>query len=140
MKANQRISALALSATLLGCAVPAPEVPVSPASPTHSFDGVYSGTIRVTGVGSGGETIRSVCYTPEKITLSVTDSAFTYAQSHPRYPDNPIITYTASVARDGTVRGTSDRGTSLVGHITYGQMSGGINGLGCFYEFSAQRS
>lgn len=138
MMLNRLVPVIAALAVVAGCAAQ-PQPPIAPAQSSAAFDGTYVGTVRVTGIGAGGERVRSICQTTPAFNVTIVDSAFTYAQPHPRYPGNPVVTYSVVISPTGYVSGTSDRNGALEGRIIDGRLSGTINGSGCFYVFSAQK-
>lgn len=133
-------SAVPAALLLLVAACSAPPQPASPAAQAPiSFDGGYTGTVRVTGIGAGGETVRGICNTSPKFAVTVTNNAFIYAQPHPRYPGRPVVTYSVVISPGGYVSGTSDRNGTFDGRIVDGTLTATINGSGCFYAVSARR-
>ena len=122
------------------CAVVPPPAPLSPSQPPITFDGTYTGTVRVTGIGAGGDLVRNICNTSPRFAVTVTNNAFFYAQPHPRYPGRPVVTYSVVISPGGYVSGTSDRNGTFDGRIVDGSLTATINGSGCFYAVSARRS
>jgi hypothetical protein len=129
-----------------GCAGPAQQIQ-SAAGPSvsSSYDGRYAGTVKVTG-GSVGMSARD-CETPQGISIDVKNNQFSLAQPHPnvgestpslREKTTPV--YNATIRSDGSIVGTSGNSTAtMVGRISGTHMSGQINGLLCYYEFTADR-
>ena len=76
--------------TVLGCS-PSPKSASSdpaPSAPPVSWDGVYRGTIQITGIGSSID--RRWCETDPQMTVQVAAGKFSYAMPHPNAPDNPL--------------------------------------------------
>ncbi len=129
-------SGLALTAALAGCGGPTPVAQTAPA-PAVSYDGQYRGTVHLTGVGSG--TDRSWCDSNTTFAVDVVNNAFTFTQTHPGLPNAPPVTYSAAIARDGTLQGQSGVTGQITGQIEGSTMTGDIDGIGCAYKFSATR-
>lgn len=125
---------------LVGACTPPSQPMSSPSQPPVSFDGTYTGTVRVTGIGAGGDLVRNICNTSPKFAVTVANNAFIYAQPHPRYPGNPVVTYSVVISPGGYVSGTSDRNGTFDGRIVDGSLTATINGSGCFYAVSARRA
>lgn len=138
----KRAFVLAASAlTLWGCADPPP-----PVLPKTSFDGHYRGTVELTAPAAG--LTREQCATDRAMAVEVRGNAFTYAQPHRNLAgtgaglttESTTITYTATIAPDGILRGTSDRmGGTIAGHAGNGHIDGRIDGALCYYRFSLER-
>lgn len=124
---------------VVACNPPPQPTPTAVQAPI-SFNGTYTGTVRVTGIGAGGETVRGICNTSPKFAVTVANNAFIYAQPHPRYPGNPVVSYSVVISPGGYVSGTSDRNGTFDGKIVDGLLTATINGSGCFYAVSARRS
>jgi hypothetical protein len=123
-----------------------PSKPLDSATSTAtpvSFDGTYLGTIRVTSNSLKGAH-RNWCETPLALSLSIQHNAFSYVLAHPNLPrDDPTYSPTLeiAVALDGSFKGAPrNGGPQMVGQITGSHMEGEINGLGCGYAFTAERS
>jgi len=142
-----KLSTIVLIAAMSGCATsgppPAPPAPLPTAAPV-SFDGNYRGTIRLT--SSAGMVANSNwCDTPPAISLSVQNGAFSYVLAHPNLPQDQTgsasPTFAVTVAPDGSFDASSPNNSAeMVGRITGSQMAGQINGTGCDYAFTAERS
>jgi hypothetical protein len=134
---------LVLGATLWGCA-PRPVLP--DLGPTPSYDGHYIGSVQVSGAASGINA--SECATNPGVTFDVKNNAFAYTQPHPSVAGTaPALTvaattttYNAEIDPDGTIRGESgDVGGTISGKVAGRSISGQINGVLCYYSFSATR-
>ena len=133
-------TAMVLAGTLAGCA-PTPQPASTATQPVASFDGRYTGTVVLTGVGSGLD--RSWCEKPTGFGVDVINNAFTYSFALPNLvnmPKNANATYSATVAQDGTFQGQSDMTGVIFGRISNGAMTGTIDGVGCAYKITATRS
>jgi hypothetical protein len=136
---------LILITAMTGCATsaPPPAAP-KPAVAPVSFDGIYQGTILVTTSAAKGAQ-SNWCDTPPAISLSLQNGAFSYILAHPNVPQDSSYslspTFTVSVAPDGSFDSTSQNGEAeMIGGITGSHMEGKINGTGCAYAFTADRS
>jgi hypothetical protein len=140
---------LALAAS--GCANRAPQ-PTTPPAAAISYDGTYTGTLRVTG---GSTSVNpSDCATDPRFSVNVAGNRFSFALPHPaavgatpplRDSATPVYTtspvYTASIAPDGTIKGLSnDTNTTMDGRVAGTRMAGQVYGLLCYYAFTADRS
>lgn len=109
--------------------------------PAVSFDGRYEGSIQISGVSSN--VAQQQCATNQRLSLQVTNNAFTYHQTHTNVANlapglNP--TYTANIAPNGLITGNSgDMGGTIQGTVSGTHMSGTITGLLCSYAFTADR-
>jgi len=147
MKVFRTVAAVALGGMLFGCAGQPPSgAGAAPAPPAVSFDGMYRGTVQNTGAGSGIDP--KLCAVDPALSLQVSQGAFTYVQPHPAVVGTaPALTaaattatYSATIAADGTISGTGgDGGGTMTGRVTGGHMAGQINGVLCYYSFSADR-
>jgi hypothetical protein len=139
-----KIASAAFAATgvmllLAGC-TPEPKAPATAtvdAKPSMSWDGMYRGSIQVTGLGSGIEA--SWCETDPQMLVRVSSAAFSYAMPHPNAPGNPTPVYSGNVASDGTFTANLGSGT-MAGRITGDRMEGKIDGSVCVYSFAMTRS
>ena len=130
-----------------GCATSGPPAasPPPPAAPV-SFDGNYRGTIQLTSTSSVVSGAQSNwCNTPPVISFVLQNNAFNYVLAHPNVPQDSGYsmspTFLVSVRPDGSFDATSRNGeANMVGRITGARMTGQINGTGCGYGFSADRS
>ncbi|MDR3531319.1 MAG: hypothetical protein P4L90_12305 [Rhodopila sp.] len=134
-----------LIAAMSGCATsgPPPTSPPATAAPV-SFDGSYQGTIRLTSEASTSVQ-NNWCDTPPVMSVSVQNGAFSYVMPHPNLPqgqDHSLsLTFAVTVAPDGSFdASTVNGGAEMTGHITGSRMVGQINGSGCGYAFTADRS
>jgi hypothetical protein len=142
MKHRAGLTCLALASALCACESRMEPPPTAPAPPALSFDGTYKLSVQVTGIASGGQI--SWCDTTPAVALQVTNNAFTYEQPHPNVPaqggGSTTTIYSVSIAPDGTIRGTSSNGGVLRGQVTGNRMSGSISGIGCYYNFTAEKA
>jgi hypothetical protein len=137
------MATVAIGLAIGGC-TPQPPPPPTPA-PVVSFDGTYTGTVKLTGVGAGVP--RAGCATNPQMVLQVSKNAFTYTQTHPKATVsapgfstiNATATYTAAIAQDGSFTGQSQLAGTISGSIASGHMTGNIEGLECVYAFTADR-
>jgi hypothetical protein len=129
-----------------GCAGPPPKQQVvAPPSVVTTYDGRYAGTVR--GTGSAGSMREDDCATPPRFSIEVVNGRFSLPVSHPQVAaatpslaDRTTPVYEASIAPDGRITGRSNQtNTTLEGQVSVRHMSGQINGLLCYYEFSANR-
>jgi hypothetical protein len=130
---------LATGALLAGCAqTAAPPMPTA-AAPAISSDGIYRGTITLTGAGAGVP--GQGCATGPAMVLQVRHNAFTYTQAHPDLvaPGLGTTSYTGTVAQGGGFNGQSALGGSITGTIAGSHMAGTIDGVECVYSFTADR-
>jgi hypothetical protein len=134
-------------AVMSGCTSAGPPPASPPPTPAAvSFDGTYRGAIRLTATSTAASGAGSNwCDTPPVISLSVQNSAFSYVLAHPNVPQDPSYSLSPSfaitVAPDGAFRASSQNGEAeMVGRISGAQMAGQINGTGCNYAFTAERS
>ena len=141
--------ALGLALAASGCANRAPQPLAAPAA-AISYDGTYTGTLRVTGVST--RMTQSDCATDPRFWVNVTGNRFSFALPHPaavgatsRYNATPVYTtspvYTASIAPDGTIKGLGkDINMTMDGRVAGTRMTGQIRGLLCYYAFTADRN
>jgi hypothetical protein len=129
-----------LSTLLSACARPPQYLtaPGSPNQPAVSFDGTYQGSIRIT--DSAATVPKSWCETDRRLVLQVRSNGFTYVMTHPTVPDLPIPSYAAYIYPDGSIQGQSGDMGVMRGRLTGTHMEGVINGSGCDYAFTADRS
>jgi hypothetical protein len=106
-------------------------------APAVSWDGTYHGTVRTTALGSGMTS--TWCETEPEMVVQVKNNSFAYAMPHPNAPDNRTPVYSASIAPDGTFKGTIGSG-EMRGRVVGSNMSGTVNGSLCVYAFSIDRS
>jgi hypothetical protein len=121
-----------------GCgAVNQPPAAAPAAVPAFSFDGTYTGTIRLTSSGTSQNPRKpNWCGTPPQISLFVENNTFTYNLTRPKAPS---LIFTAVVAPDGTISGSAADGeATMFGLIAGGQISGQIAGTACNYAFAAE--
>ena len=124
---------------IAGCNTSTKSVPSGSTPPPSlvSWDGAYSGTVQITGLGSGIQ--RQWCETDPQMTVQVTGNKFGYAMPHPNTPGNPTMVYSAAIAPDGSFR--SDIGSGMMtGRITGTHMTGLIDGSACVYSFTMDRT
>jgi hypothetical protein len=82
---------------------------------------------------------RAWCETVPQAAVQISNGSLTYAQPHPRYPDAPMITCTATVTNDSKFAGTSDRDGTITGQNTSTDLTGTLTGVGCSYTLDAER-
>jgi hypothetical protein len=106
-----------------------------------SFDGTYTGTIRLTSSGMpANPNEANRCDTPPQISLIIQNNAFTYHLTHPNVPKRLSLTIIANVAPDGSISGSDVNGEAIMdGLIGGSQIAGHINGTACNYAFTANR-
>ena len=107
-------------------------------APVTAFDGLYQSTIRVTGVAPEAKGT-NVCDTPGQPIITVANGQFSYAVPHPNVPGNMTPTLLATMAQDGSFSGQDVDGT-ISGTIQGIHLAGSINGQGCIYAFSGDRT
>ncbi len=103
-----------------------------------AFDGLYQSTIRVAGTAPEAKGT-NVCDTPGQPIITVANGQFSYAVSHPNVPGNMTPNFSATMAQDGSFSGQGVDGT-ISGTIHVIHMEGSINGQGCIYAFSGDRT
>jgi hypothetical protein len=141
-----KLSAIILTAAISGCATagPPPVAPAPPAAAPVTFDGTYRGTIQLTSSAvSGAES--NWCNTPPALSLSIQNGTFKYILSHPNVPQDPNYsmspTFNVAISPGGSFDATSVNGEAeMTGGITGAHMEGRINGSGCGYKFTADKS
>lgn len=143
MKSWRCMIGLGLLVVMGGCANQAPPPSPAPTAADFPFDGSYVGTVKVTGVASGGDI--KWCDTDPNITFTVSNGTFGYTQPHPNVPftagtGNTTAVYSGSIAMDGTVRGQSQSGGVMSGTASGKHIAGKIDGVGCFYTFAADKT
>jgi hypothetical protein len=137
--------ALGLALTASGCANQAPQ-PMAPPTAAISYDGTYTGTLRLTGAGGGMH--QSDCATDPRFSVNVTGNQFSFPLSHPAavkatpsLRDSATPIYNASIASDGTIKGLSNNtNTVMDGRVSGTRMTGQVYGLLCYYAFAADRN
>jgi hypothetical protein len=137
--------ALGLALTASGCANQAPQSMAPPAA-AISYDGTYTGALRVTGAGGGVN--HSDCATDPRFSVNVTGNQFSFPVSHPAMVkatpglrDAATSIYNASIAPDGTIKGLSNEtNTVMDGRVSGTRMTGQVYGLLCYYAFAADRN
>jgi len=137
--------ALGLALAASGCTNQAPQPMTAPAA-AISYDGTYTGTLRVTGATTSVNP--SDCATDPRFSVNVTGNQFSFPLRHPaalkatpslRDAATPI--YNASIAPDGTIKGISnDTNTVMDGRVAGTRMTGQVYGLLCYYAFAADRN
>jgi len=136
---------LALGLAASGCANQAPQ-PMPPPMAAISYDGTYTGTIRVNGAATSMK--ESDCATEPRFSVNVAGNQFSFPLPHPavsrstpslREAATPV--YNASIGPDGTIKGLSNNtNTPMNGRVSGTRMTGQIDGLLCNYAFTADRS
>jgi hypothetical protein len=125
---------------IAGCA--GPMVPARSGAPASTsvtaFNGSYRTTIRVTGTSAAAQGT-NWCDTQGQPVVTVANGQFTYAVPHPNVPGSMTPTFMATMAQDGSFSGQSVDGT-IAGQVSGAQMTGTINGQGCIYGFSGNRT
>jgi hypothetical protein len=137
--------ALGLALTAWGCANRAPQPVAAPAA-AISYDGTYTGTLRLTGASTSMN--QSDCATDPRFSVKVTGNQFSFPLPHPAaVKDTPSLrdsatpVYNASIAPDGTIKGLSnDTNTVMDGRVSGIRMTGQVYGLLCYYAFTADRN
>ena len=133
------LTAVVAVIAIAGCSPPPQSVSSGSTAPPPavSWDGAYSGTVQITGLGSGIQ--RQWCETDPQMAVQVSGNKFSYAMPHPNTPGNPTMVYSSSIAPDGSFR--SDIGTGVMsGRVTGTQMTGLIDGSSCVYSFTMDRT
>jgi hypothetical protein len=134
-----RTSCVILTIAISGCnAVGQPPPALPAAAPVaFSFDGTYTGTIRLTSSGTSANPHQANwCDTPPQISLTIYNNAFTYQLTRPGLS----LRLAANVAPDGTISGSDVNGEAVMdGLIGGSQIAGHINGTACNYTFTANR-
>ncbi len=136
------VLALGAALALGGCGDKAPPpLAAAPANP-FPFDGSYRGTVTLTGISSGGK--REWCETDPVIAFTIASGTFAYVQPHPKVPltagtGSATANYTVNVAYEGTLHGQSNGGGNISGRVSAGHVTGTINGIACFYTFTADK-
>ena len=137
--------ALGLALAASGCANRAPQ-PTAPPAAAISYDGTYTGTLRVTG---GSTSVNpSDCATDPRFSVNVTGNQFSFPLPHPAMVkatpalrDSATPIYNASIAPDGTIKGFSnDTNTTMDGRAAGTRITGQVYGLLCYYAFTADRN
>jgi hypothetical protein len=138
---------IVLIAAMSGCAPAAsPPVPTSSMAAPVSYDGDYRGTIRLTAASSVVSGVASDwCNTPPAISLSVRNNAFSYILVRPNLPggsnDTFSIAFETRVLPGGFFQTSSRNGEAqMKGSITGSRIAGQIDGTGCSYAFTAEKS
>ena len=112
----------------------------------NSYDGTYTGTIRLTG---GSTSVNpSDCATDPGVSVNVTGNQFSFPLPHPvmvkaspALRDRATPIYNASIAPDGAIKGFSnDTNTTMDGRAAGTRMTGQVYGLLCYYAFTAHRN
>jgi hypothetical protein len=134
-----RLAAVIAVIASAGCGSPPKLASSDPPSsvPSVSWDGVYRGTVQITGLGSGMDT--KWCETDPQMTVQVVGGKFSYAMPHPNVPANPTPVYPATIAPDGSFLSDIESGV-MTGQVTGSHMTGTIDGSACVYSFSLVRT
>ena len=111
-----------------------------------SYDGTYTGTLRVAGTSTSLNP--KDCAADPGFSVTVTDNKFSFPLSHsalikatPSLSSTPIPIYNASIASDGTINGfSSNNNTVMDGRVVGTRMTGQVYGLLCYYAFAANRN
>jgi hypothetical protein len=129
--------ALGLSMCLFAC-----NSPVSPDPPTQAVqapppapvpvDGDYNGMMQLV----SGPSER--CGTQDIFGLQVRDHGFRYVLNQPQVPWRPKVTFSVSIAPDGSFHAAS--GAAYIdGSLSQGHMQGQVVGDSCGFQFEADR-
>ena len=114
------------------------EPPPLPLLPTNAFDGRYVGTVSISSTTAAVP--RDYCSTDSRLVLQVRNNTFSYQMPHPNVPGNPTPSYTGFIYPDGRLQGQSGVTGIMSGRVTGPHMEGVIQGSGCDYAFTADRS
>ena len=143
---GRAVLSLAAGIATASCAGPAPQSrPAAVPRAAVSYDGRYEGTIRVAG-GSVSMNPQE-CAAPPRFAVEVRNNRFSLAQPHSDVAagtsslrDSSTPVYNATVRPDGTISGISNEtNVPIEGRISGAHMVGQINGLLCYYDFTADR-
>jgi hypothetical protein len=141
--AISRTPSVILIIAISGCGAIGQSAPALPAAApvAFSFDGTYTGTIRLTSSSTSANPYEANwCDTPPQISLTIQNNAFTYHLTHPKVPKGLSLTIAANVAPDGSISGSDANGEAAMdGLIAGSQIAGHINGTACNYAFTANR-
>ena len=136
----ERLALLLLTGATAACTTTQATTPppAAPAVQPVSFDGRYTGSIRVT------RSHNNWCETAPTFSFVIQNSTFTWTLTRPNLPRAELYnpTFQVSVGPDGVfdVEGGNGDLTSLKGRITGSHMAGDIDGKYCGYVFSADKS
>jgi hypothetical protein len=110
----------------------------APTTSVTSFDGSYRTTILVTSVSS---TIKGTnwCDTPGQPVITVANGQFNYTVPHPNIPGTLTTSFAATLAQDGSFSGQAIDG-SISGQVRGTHMEANINGQGCIYTMTGDRT
>jgi hypothetical protein len=140
LTAARAIASLALAAGLglAACTdlgAPPPRAPPGP-GPTATFDGRYTGSIRVTGASTSMNPQQ--CETAPRLDFTVTNGQFGLTTAQPQL--TATTSYTAQILADGSITGISNQtGGTIRGKAEGTRLNGEIFGLLCYYAFTANR-
>ncbi len=127
-----------LLAMLAGCMSPAePDPPPvtrgPPLATAKSVDGTYNGVAQL---ASGSP---DSCGTQDILSLQVRANEFRYVLQQPQVPWRPSLTFTVSIAPDGSF--ASNSGDAYIkGQVRQGHMQGQIVGDACAFSFEADNT
>ena len=133
MRAAIRIAMLI--ALVAGCAS---KFPVANLPQAQSFDGLYVGSVRLK--NSAVTVPKAWCETSSNFSLQVRNNSFNYTMPHPNVPEIQNRPYTGAIDPDGSLRAQSGDLGVMVGRVTGSHLEGEIQGSGCDYVFTADRS
>lgn len=134
-----RLCSMVLLLLIAGCAGPMGTIHSDTTAPAvTSFDGAYQSTIRITDT-AGEVKGNNWCDTPGQPVITVSNGQFSYAVPHPNAPGNPTPTFQATLAQDGSFSGQVVSGT-MSGRVSGTHMAGSIDGQGCVYAFTGDRT
>jgi hypothetical protein len=123
---------------LAGCAGPMGTIHTdTPTTAVTSFDGAYQSTIRIT-FASDEVKGTAWCDTPGQPVITVVNGQFSYSVPHPNAPGNPMPTFQATVAQDGSFIGRANSGI-IQGRFSGPHIEGTIDGSACIYAFAGDR-
>ena len=115
-----------------------PIIPEPATLSVTAFDGSYRTTIRSAG---GAKIVMTTdwCQTPEKVTVTVANGQLNYPVSHPNMPGSPTPVFVATMVEDGTFSGNASSG-HIIGRVSGALIEGRIDGAGCIYTFTGDRT
>jgi hypothetical protein len=115
-----------------------PVIPEPPTLSVTAFDGSYRTTIKPAG-SAKIVTTTDWCTTPGKVTVTVANGQLNYPVAHPNMPGNPTPVFLATMVEDGTFSGNTGGG-HIIGRVSGSVIEGRIDGTGCLYTFTGDRT